>query len=57
MVIVWLKLIAREIIAPDCAMALAQDLLQKARYVDNVLASEDDKEVLWQAMHKVSKSM
>ena len=52
-----LDLIAREIIAPDCAMALAQELLQNARYVGDVLASEDDKEVLWQAMHQISKSM
>ena len=52
-----LELIARKIIAPDCAMALAQDLLKNARYVDDVLASEEDKEVLWQAMHQVSKSI
>ena len=52
-----LELIAREIIAPDCAMALAQELLQNARYVDDVLASEDNKRALWEAMHEVSSSM
>ena len=52
-----LELIAREIIAPECAMNLAKDLLQSARYVDDVLASSDNQEELWDAMHEDSRSM
>ena len=52
-----LEIIAREIIAPHCALPLAQELLQNNRYVDDVLSSEDDKEALWEAMGEVSRTM
>ena len=52
-----LEIIAREIIAPYCALALAQELLQNDRYVDDVLSSEDDKKALWAAMGEVSRTM
>ena len=52
-----LELILREVIAPHCTTALGREILENGRYVDDLAAGDDSKEVLTEAMKDVSDTL
>ena len=52
-----LKLAIRKIIAPECKTALGRAILQEDRYVDDVLSSHDDVDLLLEAINDIEVTL
>ena len=52
-----LEIILREVIAPHCETDLGREILENGRYVDDLAAGDDSKEVLSEAMTDISNAL
>ena len=52
-----LELALRKIIAPECKTALGRAILQGDRYVDDVLSSHDDVDLLLEAINDIEVTL